>query len=235
MGKIGRLSRSRAHAGRGDELAGKLLQAAKLLEGAKGCELYVVNRTPDDPDTVWVTEVWTTREDLDASLQREGVPELIQEVLPLVDGAFDVIETTPVGGIGLVDARADVPPYTRVRLDEVEDLAAKFGYGELGTARFANTDLDARATGVSLQRLNPGRRQAFGHRHDQAEEVYVVLHGSGRVKLDDEVVEVAARDAIRVAPQVARAFEAGPDGLEVLAVGPRHAGDGDMLMGWWED
>jgi mannose-6-phosphate isomerase-like protein (cupin superfamily) len=105
----------------------------------------------------------------------------------------------------------------------------------MGEARFANDALDAQATGVSLQRLNPGARQPFGHRHQRAEEVYVVLAGAGRVKLDEEIVELATRDAIRVAPGVARAFEAGPDGLELLACGPRHRGDGDVLMGWWSD
>jgi mannose-6-phosphate isomerase-like protein (cupin superfamily) len=105
----------------------------------------------------------------------------------------------------------------------------------MGEARFAGDALDTRATGVSLQRLNPGARQPFGHRHHRAEEVYVVLAGSGRVKLDDDIVALATRDAIRVAPGVTRAFEAGPGGLELLACGPRHRGDGDVLMGWWSD
>ena len=126
-------------------------------------------------------------------------------------------------------------PFTFKKLEEVEDSAPKFGFGELGEARFAKGALDAQDTGVSLLRLNPGRRQAFGHRHENAEEVYVVLSGSGRVKLDDEIVEVARLDAIRVAPQVTRAFEAGEDGLEVLAVGPRRDGDGELIHGWWSD
>jgi mannose-6-phosphate isomerase-like protein (cupin superfamily) len=101
--------------------------------------------------------------------------------------------------------------------------------------RFANEDLEAESTGLSYHRLKPGRRQAFGHRHDEAEEVYVVIRGSGRLKLDDELVEVEALDAIRVAPQVTRAFEAGDDGLEVIACGPRHEGDGEIVPGWWSD
>jgi len=123
--------------------------------------------------------------------------------------------------------------YTHIRFDTVEDDAAKHGFGEQGSARFATSDLAAERTGVSLQRLNPGRRQSFGHRHDEAEEVYVVLSGSGRVKLDDEIVELRARDAIRVAPPVTRCFEAGEEGLEFLAVGARHAGDGELVPGWW--
>jgi mannose-6-phosphate isomerase-like protein (cupin superfamily) len=128
-----------------------------------------------------------------------------------------------------------VSTYTLKKLTEVEDSAPKFGYGELQEARFANSDLQAEHTGVSHLRVKAGKRQGFAHKHEQAEEVYVVLTGSGRVKLDDEIVEVEALDAIRVAPGVIRAFEAGPDGLELLAVGPRHEGDGELIHGWWTD
>ena len=102
-------------------------------------------------------------------------------------------------------------------------------------ARFAKDELEAEQTGVSYQRLKPGKRQAFAHRHERAEEVYVVLRGSGQAKLDDQLVELRTLDAIRVAPGVTRAFQAGPDGLELLAFGPRHDGDGDVLPGWWSD
>jgi mannose-6-phosphate isomerase-like protein (cupin superfamily) len=77
--------------------------------------------------------------------------------------------------------------------------------------------------------VKPGCRQGFAHRHEAAEEVYVVVGGSGRIKLDDEIEEIRTLDAIRVAPKVARAFEAGPEGLELLAFGPRHEGDGEIL------
>src|SRR5690348_4428067 len=97
--------------------------------------------------------------------------------------------------------------------------------GETQEARFANGDLDAEETGVSHQRLRASQRSPFGHKHEKAEEVYVVLSGSGRMKLDDEIIEVEALDAIRVSPEVTRAFEAGPEGIEVLAVGARHDGD----------
>ena len=62
-----------------------------------------------------------------------------------------------------------------------------------------------------------------------------MLAGSGRVKLDDEIVEIDALDAIRVAPGVTRRFEAGPQGLELLAFGPRHEGDGEIIKGWWDE
>lgn len=123
--------------------------------------------------------------------------------------------------------------YTRVNLLDVEDDAAKHGFGAMGAARFATRDLDAERTGLSLHSLLPGRRQSFGHRHRDAEEVYVVLAGSGRVKLDEQIVELARLDAIRVAPPVARCFEADADGLEVLALGARHQGDGEILPQWW--
>jgi mannose-6-phosphate isomerase-like protein (cupin superfamily) len=103
-------------------------------------------------------------------------------------------------------------------------------------ARFANEDLDAKDTGVSFHLVRPGKRQAFAHRHENAEEIYLVLSGSGRMKLDDDVIEVASMDAIRVAPTVARGFEAGPEGLELLAFGPRHKGDGELIHeGFWND
>lgn len=126
-------------------------------------------------------------------------------------------------------------PYTVMRLTEVKDSAQEFGVGEDMEARFAKDELDAEGTGVSHHRLKPGKRQPFGHKHEQAEEIYVVLGGSGRMKLDDEVIEVEPLDAIRVAPAVTRAFEAGPGGIEVLAVGARHDGDGELIHGWWAD
>ena len=123
--------------------------------------------------------------------------------------------------------------YTLKNLTEVKDQAEGFGIGEIQEARFANEALDAEDTGISHHRLRPGRRQAFAHRHDDAEEVYVVLEGSGRVKLDDDIVDLSKLDAVRVAPGVTRQFEAGDDGLEFLAVGPRREGDGDIVKEWW--
>jgi len=126
-------------------------------------------------------------------------------------------------------------PYTVKKLTDVKDSAAEFGTGDVMEARFAKDDLDAERTGVSHHRIKPGKRQPFGHQHEQAEEIYVVLGGSGRLKLDDEVIEVEPLDAIRVAPEVVRAFEAGPGGIEVLAMGARHDGDGEIVPGWWSD
>jgi uncharacterized cupin superfamily protein len=125
--------------------------------------------------------------------------------------------------------------YTLRNLTDVEDSAVRFGIREVQEARFANDDLEVEQTGLSYHRLRPGRRQGFGHRHEMAEEVCVVLSGSGRVKVDDEIVELRALDAIRLAPQVSRAFEAGDDGLEFVVFGPRSPGDGELLPDWWTD
>src|SRR3954464_134873 len=114
--------------------------------------------------------------------------------------------------------------YTIRNLREVEDLAAKHGFGEVQEARFPRDDLGAKRTGLMYLILKPGKRSAFGHRHKEAEEIYVVLAGHGLFKLDDDLVVIRPLDAIRVAPGVTRALEAGPDGLEVLAFGPRHEG-----------
>ncbi len=77
------------------------------------------------------------------------------------------------------------------------------------------------------------QHRKVSHRHTGAEEIYVVLGGSGWVKLDDELIELRELDAVRVAPRVARAFEAGPAGLELLAFGPHHAGDGEPVDDAW--
>ena len=126
--------------------------------------------------------------------------------------------------------------YTHMSVLDVEDAAEKFGMGESQESRFAHADFDAEQTGFSFHRIKPGKRQPFGHRHDGAEEVYFVVSGRGRMKLDDDILELSPREAVRVAPGVMRAFEAGPDGLEVLAFGPRHSEDqGEVVMGWWSD
>ena len=125
--------------------------------------------------------------------------------------------------------------YAIKNLREVEDSAPKFGFSEVQEARFPREDLSAETIGLAFHRVRAGRRQAFAHRHDQAEEIYVILTGSGRIKLGDDVRDIGPLDAIRVAPHVARAFEAGSEGLELLAFGPRHAGDGEIIReGFWD-
>ena len=124
-----------------------------------------------------------------------------------------------------------VSRHTHIRLLDVEDAAPANGFGERWEARVARTALEAEQTGVTHFRLRPGKRSPFTHRHRHAEEIYVILSGSGQIKLDDELTEVRPLDAIRVAPEVARAFEAGPDGLEFIAFGAHHGADGEPVDG----
>lgn len=126
-------------------------------------------------------------------------------------------------------------PFTHKKLDDVKDSAQEVGLSDTMEARFAKDDLEAEETGFSFHRLKPNKRQGFGHVHEEAEEVYVIVRGDGLFKLDDEIIQVDTLDAIRVSPEVTRAFEAGDDGLEVIVFGPRKDGDGKVIPGWWSD
>lgn len=123
--------------------------------------------------------------------------------------------------------------YAKTHLRSVEDSAVKFGLSKTQEARFPRAELGAEQTGLNLLSVKPSRREAFAHRHRVAEEIYVVLSGAGRVKLDDELVELAPLDVVRVSPGVARAFEAGPDGLDVLIFGPHVENDGELVSDFW--
>jgi mannose-6-phosphate isomerase-like protein (cupin superfamily) len=130
-------------------------------------------------------------------------------------------------------------PYTLKQLTEVDDSAAKHGFGEMGESRFATGDLEAERTGVSFHRLRPGARQPFAHRHSEAEEVYVVISGSGRIKLDDEIVELERLDAVRIGKGVMRCMEGGPDGIGWIAFGAppveNAREEAELVQGWWRD
>ena len=125
-----------------------------------------------------------------------------------------------------------MPDYSQINLKEVKDQAKGFGLEGM-EARFPHQELGA---GLSYQKYEPGTRIPFGHQHEEAEEIYVVVKGSGRMKLDDEIVELKEWDALRIAPQVTRAVEAGPDGMELLAVNSAgHTSDTEPIPGWWSD
>ena len=128
--------------------------------------------------------------------------------------------------------------HTKVNLKrDVEDYAPKFGLSPDLEFRAARDSLACEQSGFSYQRIAPGFRQPFGHRHKEQEEIYVLLSGAARVKLDDDVVELEPLDAVRIAPGVMRCVEAGPDGAELLLFGaPKTAGqDADLAPGWWTD
>src|SRR4051794_31413443 len=125
-----------------------------------------------------------------------------------------------------------MPGYTVKNLMDVEKVGPE---GLDMEGRFARKHLDSTQLGVSYWRYGPGVRASTGHRHRSQEEAYVVISGSGRVKLDDDVVDVRRWDVVRVAPEVARAFEGGPEGLELIAVGGTRpeGGDGERVEDFW--
>jgi quercetin dioxygenase-like cupin family protein len=125
--------------------------------------------------------------------------------------------------------------WTIVNLHEIEDSAA--GRAEGVEARMGRKQLGSRDLGVSLFRYAPDLRNPMSHSHREQEEAYVVVGGSGRVRLDDEIRDLRRWDVVRVAPDVVRAFEAGPDGLELIAVGgPKpEGGDGVLSESPWPD
>lgn len=125
--------------------------------------------------------------------------------------------------------------YTLKNLGALEDMAVKGGVSEFQEARFAGRDLELEALGVSYQIVKPNKHHAFGHRHQEAEEVYVVLSGTGTCRLDDEEVQVSRLDALRVGPSVTRGFDAGPDGLELLVFGRSAPGDAEIVDDFFPD
>lgn len=223
-----------AQPGRGDEVVELLLDAAGALRDVPGCELYVVNRSVAEPGVIWVTELWLNQEALDASLEQlrsDGGQAQIDRVTDLLAEPPERIELEPLGGVGYL---AGGSGYTHVNLlEDVEDMAQRFGLSESGESRFATRPLGAHRVGLSHQRLRPGARQQFGHRHQHSEEVLLVLRGTGRIKIDDEIRDVRTLDAVRLAPASTRALEAGREGMEFVVFGPHLRGDAVMDPTFW--
>jgi uncharacterized cupin superfamily protein len=132
-------------------------------------------------------------------------------------------------------------PFTHRNLrDDVPDVGPNFDGPPDLEFRHASAALGLERSGLSYQRIPPGYRFPYGHTHREQEELYVVVGGSGRMKLDDDVVEVGRLDVVRVAPGTWRGYEAGPDGLELLVVGAPRLGedpraDVEGRRGWWAD
>jgi uncharacterized cupin superfamily protein len=125
--------------------------------------------------------------------------------------------------------------YKLVNLKEIEDSAQSFGLGDHLETRFARKPMGLEQFGFSYQKLQPNFRQPFGHSHNEQEEAYLVIEGGGRVKVEDEIVELRQWDAIRVPPGVTRAFESGDSGMTVIAIGGAATDAGDIKQGWWDD
>jgi mannose-6-phosphate isomerase-like protein (cupin superfamily) len=125
--------------------------------------------------------------------------------------------------------------YTHTNLAELEDMAVQGGFSEFQEARFADEDLELESLGISYQIVKPDKHHAFGHRHKKAEEVYVVVSGSGKIRLDDEEIAVERLDAIRVGPEVTRGFEAGSDGLELIVFSRKAPGDAEIVTDFFEE
>jgi quercetin dioxygenase-like cupin family protein len=100
---------------------------------------------------------------------------------------------------------------------------------------FSRNEVRSTQVGVSRFSYEPGARMPFGHRHGSQEEVYVVVAGSGRAKLEDEIIALGVWDVLRVAPQVIRSFQAGPDGMELICVGGKRpeGGDNEGFEDFW--
>ena len=131
--------------------------------------------------------------------------------------------------------------YTKKNLKaDVKDSAPDGGMAPDLEAHFAGGDLELKTAGMAYERVAPNKRAPFGHLHRQQEEIYVVVEGSGRIKIEDEILDLEFLDAVRIGPGVMRRTEAGPDGLGILAFGaPPIEGDkreeAEIDPGWWSD
>src|SRR5947209_11363042 len=126
-----------------------------------------------------------------------------------------------------------MPDFSLTNLKQLDDVAAG---GERDVeARFARKQMNSTHLGVSYFRYGPGYRYPGGHRHREQEEAYVVVGGSGRAKLDDQIIDLQQWDVLRVAPSVVRGFEGGPNGLELIAIGSDRpaGGDGEQVQDFW--
>jgi gentisate 1,2-dioxygenase len=127
--------------------------------------------------------------------------------------------------------------YAIVNLGDVENVAPKFQMPEGMDVRFPKRDLGCTIGGIGIEKLSPGVRTPFGHKHTQQEEIYVIAEGSGRIKLDSEVRDLQQWDILRIGPGVMRNIEAGPDGITLIAFGAPigEQNDGELVPGWWAE
>jgi mannose-6-phosphate isomerase-like protein (cupin superfamily) len=132
-------------------------------------------------------------------------------------------------------------PFTLRNLKaDLDDVGPNFDGPPDLEFRMATRSLELEQSALSYQRVPPGYRFPYGHTHKRQEEVYVVVRGSGRMKLDGEIVELGEWDAVRVPPGTWRGYEAGPTGLEMLVFGAPNLGEGQRedvagRRDWWAD
>ena len=127
--------------------------------------------------------------------------------------------------------------YTHLNLKEAEDQAPQFGLEDNLEFRMARVPLGLENSGISYLRVAPGFRLPFGHKHKNQEEIYVLVDGGARMKIEDEIRELQRWDAVRVHKDTMRSMEAGDQGAEFLIVGAPNTGPGDaeIVQAWWSD
>jgi mannose-6-phosphate isomerase-like protein (cupin superfamily) len=128
--------------------------------------------------------------------------------------------------------------YTALNLEEVENQGERFGVNPAELQlRMAKDPLNCAHAGISYMRLGPGYRPPWGHRHKTQEEIYVLVNGSARMKIEDEVIDLEPMSAVRIAPETMRGYEAGPDGADFIVIGAPRTGSGDAIteQNWWND
>jgi mannose-6-phosphate isomerase-like protein (cupin superfamily) len=137
---------------------------------------------------------------------------------------------------GTAEPGPATPGWTLSNIDRIEDVATRRNPDGGRQLRFAGKALGLSQVGMNHQRLDANVRQPIGHRHTLAEEVFYVIAGSGRAKLEDEVVEISSGDLLRIGPEVMRSFQAGEDGIEMIVFSQKiDADEGEILRDWWQD
>jgi mannose-6-phosphate isomerase-like protein (cupin superfamily) len=131
-----------------------------------------------------------------------------------------------------------VPAYTKHNLKEIENQGVHFGLNpEEMQLRMAKDPLECANCGITYLSLGPGYRAPFGHRHNEQEEIYILVSGNARLKAGDDVLDLEPFHAVRLPPETMRSYEGGPQGAELIVIGAPKTGpgDGDIEQGWWSD
>jgi quinol monooxygenase YgiN/mannose-6-phosphate isomerase-like protein (cupin superfamily) len=216
----------------GDQLAEHLLDAASLIAEAPGCELWLVSRDRDAPDTLRVVEMWASPEQRDTALELPEVKDHAERAMKLLASSPETVDGQPVGGARMLRGQTGASRFSILDAPDLSkdtELLGRYDLGQVPEARYVREQLNAVAVGLTHYRLGPEARQGWAHRHRVSEEIYVALSGSGYVSVDGQQFALETMDAVRVAPGSTRELQAGPAGLEVLAFGSHSPGDGEMV------